>query len=602
MKRLKQWFGKLSFRKKIIVYGYLTISPVLIIVCLFLSIYNYDRLQKGKLGDDTNDVAALSEAVDSLQSDVKDISTYICINEQILEILTAKDPEQKNSDTRLWNDEAPMQILENMISLDGKIKTIAIYPENGIRPYLRCMDGSAYMEDIEDVRNTSIYQDTQDSGNNIVWKYIPKGHSEIYLSNYNDKIVICRELYDRTQKKRLGYIVIGVNADSFYNLCSYVIKGKDEGIVILDKNGNKLCVAGNVAEEAEEYIQSDDFIQRVQDTDKLNCTVGSYMIVCERSGNNGSIICKVVPKYNLKIHFWDFTYMPIALLLGILVALLPLLLIISNIVTRPLAELSDAIKKFSTGDFSQQVKVKSDDEIGQVAGCFNRMVGDIKTLIDQNYVMTIKERESELAALQAQINPHFLYNTLDFLYWTAIERDEEELGECILALSQLFRLVLNQGQSEVTVEQEIELVSRYLQIQKMRFSKRLTYEIKIEPEIKNSEIPKLIIQPFVENAIVHGFENIAGDCHLLITGKRENGYMRFEIIDSGVGMRQEQIDALWQGDSDKYSKQRVGRYAIKNIRERLQLRYGEEFSMEIQSSVGNGTTVIVIVPFEEAKA
>lgn len=601
MKRLKQWFGRLSFRKKMIVYGYLTISPVLIIVCLFLSLFNYNRLQKGKLEDDMNDVYALSEAVDTLQSRVKQISTYICINEQIQEIVTAKDIDEKNADTRLWLDEAPMQILEDIISLDGDIKTIAIYPENGVRPYLRCMDGGAYFSDVEDVQKTSVYQDTQDSDNNMVWKYIPKGQSEIYLSNYNDKVVICRELYDLKHKNRLAYIVIGVNADSFYNLCGYVIKGEDEGIVILDKNGNELCLAGKVAEKAEAYIQSEEFIQSVRNTESLQCYVDDYMIICGRSSDNGSIICKVVPKYSLNIHFFDFTYMPIVLLICVLFALMPLLLIISNIVTRPLGELSNAINKFSTGDFSQQVNVKSEDEIGEVANCFNRMVGDIKTLIDENYVMTIRERESELAALQAQINPHFLYNTLDFLYWSAIEKDEEELGECILALSQLFRLVLNQGKSEVTVEQETELVSRYLQIQKMRFSKRLTYEIEIEPEIKNSKIPKLIIQPFVENAIVHGFENVAGACRLLITGRKENDHIRFEIIDSGIGMRQEQIDALWQGDSDKYSKQRIGRYAIKNIRERLQLRYHDDFELEIQSTVGKGTTVIVIIPYEETK-
>lgn len=601
MKRLKQWFSRLSFRRKMIVYGYLTISPVLIIVCLFLSLFNYHRLQKGKLEDDMNDVYALSEAVDTLQSRVKQFSTYICINEQIQEIVTAKDIEEKNADTRLWLDEAPMQILEDVISLDGDIKTIAIYPENGVRPYLRCMDGGAYLSDIEEVHNTLIYQDTQNSDNNMVWKYIPKGRSEIYLSNYNDKVVICRELYDLKHKNRLAYIVIGVKADSFYNLCGYVLRGENEGIVILDKNGNELCVAGKVTEKAEAYIQSEEFIQSVRNTESLQRYVDDYMIICGRSSDNGSIICKVVPKYSLNIHFFDFTYMPIVLLICVLFALMPLLLIISNIVTRPLGELSNAINKFSTGDFSQQVKVKSEDEIGEVANCFNRMVGDIKTLIDENYVMTIKERESELAALQAQINPHFLYNTLDFLYWTAIEKDEEELGECILALSQLFRLVLNQGKSEVTVEQETELVSRYLQIQKMRFSKRLTYEIEIEPEIKNAKIPKLIIQPFVENAIVHGFENVAGACRLLITGRKEGGYIRFEITDSGIGMRQEQIDALWQGDSDKYSKQRIGRYAIKNIRERLQLRYHDDFELEIQSSIGKGTKVIVIVPYEEDK-
>lgn len=599
MKRLKQWFGRLSFRKKMIVYGYLTVSPVLVIVCLFLSIYNYSQIKSEKFKDDMNDVDALSGAVAALQSEAEELSTYICINEQIREILTAKDLEEKSANARLWLDEAPMQIIQDMISLGGNVKTIAIYPENGIRPYLRCMDGSAYPLDIEDVRATSIYQEVLDSESYMVWKYIPKGHSEIYLSNYNDKVVICREMYDLTHKNRLGYIVIGVQWSAFYDLCSYVLKEEDEGIIILDKNGNILCEAGYIAEEVETYIQNDDFIKDRYREENVQYYAGNYMIICSRDSDNAGIVCKAVPRYNLKIQFLDFAYMPIVLLLGMLLALMPLLMIMSNVITRPLGELSNAINKFSTGDFDQQVYVTSDDEIGEVAKCFNRMVGDIKTLIEENYVITIRERESELAALQAQINPHFLYNTLDFLYWTAIEKDEEELGECILALSQLFRLVLNQGQSEVTVEHEAELVSRYLQIQKMRFSKRLNYEIEIDPEIKSTKIPKLILQPFVENAIVHGFENVTSACHLSITGRREGDYIRFEIADSGIGMRQDQIDALWQGDTDQYSKQRIGRYAIKNIRERLELRYHDDFRLEIQSSVGKGTTVILIVPCGE---
>ena len=140
-------------------------------------------------------------------------------------------------------------------------------------------------------------------------------------------------------------------------------------------------------------------------------------------------------------------------------------------------------------------------------------------------------KESELAALQAQINPHFLYNTLDSLYWQAMNADNEEIAESILALSQLFRLVLSQGKREVTVGQETELVSRYFQIQKMRFSKRLEYKINVEDSVKKAKIPKLILQPFVENAIVHGFENVSTPCELTVSGVRDG--TRRKDRDSG---------------------------------------------------------------------
>lgn len=177
----------------------------------------------------------------------------------------------------------------------------------------------------------------------------------------------------------------------------------------------------------------------------------------------------------------------------------------TDIVSKPLHSLREAMEKFMQGDFSQKVEVMTQDEVGEASACFNRMVDDIRELIDKNYILAIKERESELDTLQAQINPHFLYNTLDSLYWKATESGNDEIAEDILSLSQLFRLVLNRGNGIVTVRTEADLLERYLQIQKMRFGKRLTYEISLEPEILEEKIPKLILQPFVENVIVHAY-------------------------------------------------------------------------------------------------
>ena len=291
--------------------------------------------------------------------------------------------------------------------------------------------------------------------------------------------------------------------------------------------------------------------------------------------------------------------MPLVILAFFMLGLLPLLLIISNIVTKPLRKLNEAINDVSEGNFDQQVEVLTHDEVGEVAECFNRMVLAIKELIDKNYVITLQEKESELAALQAQINPHFLYNTLDSLYWQAMEQDNEEIAESILALSQLFRLVLSQGKREVTVGQETELVSRYLQIQQMRFSRRLQYEVTVEDAVKQEKIPKLILQPFVENAIVHGFENVSTCCKVTVTAAQRKNRMHFEITDTGIGMSQSQIDEIWEEEPDAYRKQRIGRYAIKNIRERLERRYKEDFILEIKSEVGKGTTVILELPCEE---
>ena len=394
--------------------------------------------------------------------------------------------------------------------------------------------------------------------------------------------------------------MIGVAKSKFEDLMTNMIK-EDGAAIVVDPHTGELVTAGTIDDELKTYLTDEKF--RTQDYREREGDFlwKNYEVICTQLSKDGAIVCKVIPKQQMQAQIRSVVLSPLVFLVVLLAGMFPLLVIISNMVTGPLRKVSAAITNFSTGDFEQRLEVDTDDEIGQVAKCFNEMVGEIKKLIDENYVITLSEKESELAALQAQINPHFLYNTLDSLYWQATEAGNDEIAESILSLSSLFRLTLNQGQSIITVEKEFQLVREYLKIQKMRFPRKLNYELYIADEIKEAKIPKLIIQPFVENAIVHGFENVSKPCQLTITGERVGEHIRFEIRDTGVGMKQEQIDALWESEPVNYSKQRIGRYAIKNIRERLQLKYHEQYNLTINSVVGEGTTVILEIPFEEGE-
>ena len=259
--------------------------------------------------------------------------------------------------------------------------------------------------------------------------------------------------------------------------------------------------------------------------------------------------------------------------------------------------LSRAMEKFKKGDFDQQVPVETNDELGQLAGAFNQMMHDTKELIDRNYVMALREKESELEALEAQINPHFLYNVLDSLYWQAMDDDNEKIAEDILTLSKLFRLLLSKGQSQIPVSQEMELIASYLQIQKMRFMKRLNYSIDVDQEILEEKISKLTIQPFVENAVVHGLENMEKGGFVEVTGRLEGKYMRFMVTDDGSGMSQEEIDkVLYSQDMKSYASSRIGGYAIYNIHQRLILQYGDDFDLTIRSGINQGTCVDIRIP------
>lgn len=419
MKRIRQWIDRLSVKKKLVLYGYLTITPVVLVICLILTATNYQKVRDERLEAERVAVHTLAESWDMQQTDIKDFSTYICINQQIRELLTATDPEEKNKNARLWMDEAPMEIVQDMIALKGYITAIAIYPENGVRPYLRGIDGSVNVSSAEELRRSQIWQDAQESTNGMVWKYVPKGSGDIYKMNRSDKIVLYREIRDLAQKKILGHVVIGVKQECLTNLVKNVVR-EDEAVLVLDKDGGVLGSIGTIDEGLLEYLQSDDFVQIDNRERAEHFPYGSHEVICRQPYKNSSIVCKIVQRENFRTQIKEAMHMP-------------------------LNKLSKAITDVAAGDFEQQVEVTTHDEIGEVAQCFNTMVRSIRELIEQNYVITLQEKESELAALQAQINPHFLYNTLDSLYWQAMEAGNEEVAESILALSQLFRLVLNQG-------------------------------------------------------------------------------------------------------------------------------------------------------------
>jgi two-component system sensor histidine kinase YesM len=255
------------------------------------------------------------------------------------------------------------------------------------------------------------------------------------------------------------------------------------------------------------------------------------------------------------------------------------------------------MNRFKAGDFNQQLDVNGNDEIAELTKVFNSLVKDLSNLIDINYIMALRERESELSALQAQINPHFLYNTLDSLYWQAVDQNQEELAEDILSMAELFRLLLSSGESEIPVRQELKIIAHYLQIQKMRFAKKFDYNIDVEEALMERMIPKLIIQPFVENAVVHGLEEKDSQGKVEINGRIAHDMMVFTIEDTGAGMSQETIDEIMKTEQ-RYADQRIARYAIRNVRERMRLRYGQQSELSIESELGVGSRVCISIPLE----
>lgn len=593
MKYLRNRINSMSIRKKIISCTYVIITPLLLVICAFLTAYRYSAAQEEYRKRQEHDVSGLAVSLDLLQQEVSYLSLNLAINYEISEILTSKEPQKINKDPELWLNRTPIGMMEEIIYLKGYVKSFSIYPENGVYPYLRCLDTSAYVSDIETLRQSTIYKQTISRKGQSVWIQADKGESDIYQSNRSKKLVLCREVFDLAKKRKLGFLTIGISEKNIRELCEGVLQSKDESVILLNHAGQIIGSYGAEDEEAGKCINKSNLLENSEYSGNL----GKKQIFLYKVSEDGCYVCKIVPKKSFFQIFNEISYMPLVLMAGVLLGLLPVMIFVSAIISRPLEDVCAAMRQFEQGDFSQQLELKTKDEVGQVAACFNHMVKDMGQLINKNYIMVLKERESELAVLQAQINPHFLYNALDSIYWQAISAEDEAAAESIYELSQLFRLVLGQGKKIVTVEMEAELIQRYLEIQKLRFLQQMEYCVKIAPDILYERIPKLILQPFVENAVIHGMENKEEICTITVTGRRREDMLEFQVSDTGVGMTQEQLKRIWEEDTSKvFSGQKIGRYAIKNVKERLELKYGSGFFLDIDSEVGKGTVVTLVIP------
>lgn len=538
---------------------------------------------------------SICDSIDYMQQDVLDISDYFSVDPAVHQILSNR--KEKYGDSGLfWIEDTPLSFMSNMLAIKSQIKTTILYPENGLSPYYISRDASVHDTDISHVRELEIYGKAEEARGDIVWERVNAGRSGIFLLNKSDKMVAYRMLFDMAKKRKLGVLAIGIEVSRYEAICSNVLQDKNEGVLILDNQGKELMTAGQVDRETVDYICSLTEEELKDSGDRLDS--GKDYIFYKENARGMLGICYVSPKENWGVLKQANMMLPVVMMLILLIVSWPLSSIISNNLSKSTKKLLASMEKFESGDFSERVSLEAEDEIGNLARAFNHMAAETQALIERNYVMALKEREIELNALQAQINPHFLYNVLDSLYWEAIDSDNEKLGDDILALSELFRLLLSQGESEITVGKEIELISHYLRIQEMRFSRRFSYQIDVDDNIKGYKISRLLLQPFVENAIVHGFEMKQEEGYVYISGKEKDKKMEFLIEDDGAGMDQEKADQLLEaGQQEGYPNLRIGHYAIRNIKERLDLRYGENnYVLKIISNKGEGTKVYIVIP------
>ena len=293
-----------------------------------------------------------------------------------------------------------------------------------------------------------------------------------------------------------------------------------------------------------------------------------------------------------------FIILNVAIVLGmVIIATIAALLLVKSI-TKPINELCGIASQIAHGDFSARAKVQTKDEIGVLAAGVNDMSEHLEIMVNQIQEDERKMRYAELRLLQEQINPHFLYNTLDTIVWLIEGEDTTKAVHVVMSLSEFFRRVLSKGKEFVTIEDEMQYIRSYLEIQQARYADILDYEIDIDPSLYPYKILKMTLQPMVENSLYHGIKYKRAKGLIRVSGEKQGDKILLYIEDNGVGMTPQETEALTEKINMPCNETGAG-FGLANVNERIRMNFGQEYGLFVQSEKGKGTKITIAIPATE---
>ena len=587
----------LSIKYKMLIFFYGTI----IIISTILGVYSYElssnNIQSEISETSLLDVRQIGNSMDSLQNDISDLSTFTMLNKEVQSVL--RSPNPNNSE----NIDICKQMIDRLLISKSSISFVSIYGDNGFE-YYSSADGSYGINKLEIIKQNEIYNDMVIQKGRPLWVLLNNKNQVFITNNKNPKVAMCRTIYDTNNYNKLGIIVVYVNISYLEKFYADNILNNNRSLLLLDSK-NQIINYKNLNSK---YSITENDLNGMKETLNNSSGKGSVNIANKQTilsytsiENSGWRLLYLIPKSEFSKTVKSIFNVTLAVIIGCLLISFIISMYISSNLTSPIKKLLKAMKKVNEGDFRRKVDFKYNDEIGTLGKQYNEMIDNISNLIEKVYKLQLKEKEAELKALQAQINPHFLYNTLDTIFWRAEKAKEKDISEMIYALSKIFRLTLNNGNETTLVRAEKEFIQCYLLLQKNRYKDKLTYNIEMQEEILDFKIPKLILQPFVENAIIYGTEKDDEQSLITIKGVYKNGKINFSIEDNGIGMSEEKLHKLLNISQNQDNVEEKRGYAIYNINQRLALYYNNNYELVINSEVGKGTKILLMIPTEIEK-
>ncbi|CAH0343897.1 sensor histidine kinase [Bacillus sp. CECT 9360] len=580
------YFNNKSIGFKLLFYFF-----VIIILCISTLTLLGSSIYKKSLQEEAN-----SYTVQMMEQVWSNIKSLLDENDNIIHYLSMEENIQQ-----FWNEEKPSA------ELMGKInRQIDVYKSRHtemagvllVNEHNQFASNDMFPVSRDSLTKEYWYQQAAQSPEKIQLISNPVGRNIRGKSNYqvNNLLSVVKAIKDPETDKVIGVILIDLKLDFIKEIIESIKLGETGFIFILNKAGNVVYSPVNPVVyriNPEWFLKSNNgTIHQVIDENKYHIIYNTYP----------SINWKVVGVFSL-----DETTAVVSRvqLYTVFIAVLTLLLaaIVSWFFTRsiikPVNKLRKLMKNVEEGRFDLQFHSKYDDEIGQLGRSYNRMIEEIGRLIQLVYTEQKNKREAELKILQAQIKPHFLYNTLDTIQWMAYEYKANRIVDMVKALTTLFRIGLNKGNEIISVHEEIQHVESYLIIQMTRYESKLEYEINVDEHVKSYKVLKLLLQPLVENAIYHGIRNKRGKGKIYISVKQEGESLFLRVKDTGIGIPEERVQELNAFlDVNHLTKDQHNGYGLFNVNERIQLVYGSYYGLSIESLYQEWTVVSIHIPVQ----
>ena len=404
-------------------------------------------------------------------------------------------------------------------------------------------------------------------------------------ANGADGLVIARAVYG-SDGEVSGYVLVRIPQGGFGALLGGSF-GEQNDVFLLDGTWRQIYCSDSI--RADETISS----LRAQLLSGAALGGGDYNVYLRQSPDTGFTLALRQPKvYTREVMA---TVYSTCAAMGILCLLLGLLCawLLSRYLSKPVNELDEAMKRVEKGDYAAELRSDREDEMGRLTASFNRMTREYRQNLERSVQRERELNETELSMMQAQLNPHFLYNTLDSIKWLGVTNGVPQVAAVASGLAVLLRAGIS-GDRLITLERELELLEKYLDIQSLRFEDRFAWEIDVDERFQHCIVPKLILQPLVENSIIHGVANM-DDGYIKLSAREKSGTLILSVQDNGVGIPQDVLD--WLNDPDRDVP--GGHLGLKNVDRIVRLYYGGDYGISAYSAAGEGSRVELRLPMNK---